>query len=120
MSKPERLPPTHHILVDAPLIVGSPSFGIPTLRVINAKELPAALAQREKTIVIEGDKLTRPFSWLAYWQEARWWFIAWLVYRVLTTIIANQYHLDAEWHLSWKIERTFDGKITLTPTAKYK
>ena len=105
-------------LVAAPLVVGSPTFGTPVLRVANPSDLPNALAQHDKPVVIEVHSLQRKFQLLAYWQEARWWFIAWLMYKVLTTVIANQYHLDAEWHLKWKIEQSFDGKIILTPTQK--
>jgi hypothetical protein len=85
--------------------------------VLQPEQLAGALGQREKAVVIEHVNLAREFSRIAYWQEARWWFIAALVYRLLTFAIAHQYQIGAEWHLNWKVQ-TLDGKITLTPVQK--
>jgi hypothetical protein len=107
---------THHVLV-AETVHAKDTIYAAVIRVTRASDLPAALAQHEEVVVIDDDKIARQFSRIEYWQEARWWFIAALVYRILTTAITNQYQIDAEWHLNWKVI-TLGGHVTLTPTPR--
>ena len=116
MQNPQ-FPATHHVALAATTHLTTTM--IAALVTVNEPEqLSAALSQQEKPVVIENADLSRKFSRLAYWQEARWWLIAWLVYKLLASAIANQYHLEGEWHLKWTIGTSLDGKITLTPTKK--
>ena len=57
---------------------------------------------------------------LAYLHEARWWLIPILIAWVLSQAIARDYKVDSLWHLDWKIELTFEGKIILTPTDHHQ
>jgi hypothetical protein len=69
----------------------SSALAVGEVVVRTTNELPSALAQHEKNVVIENEELNRKFSRLAYWQEARWWFVAFLVYKLLASSIANDY-----------------------------
>ena len=92
--------------------------GIPvSLRVTRRTELRDALQQRERPVVIDNDELAKPFARLAYWKEARWWFIAALIYKLIASSIAQQYAIEADWHMKWSTKE-IGGKITLTPTEK--
>jgi hypothetical protein len=92
-------------------VQGSPAV----LLVTNPSQLPVALSQHEKPVVVEN---TPANAWLTYWfkhllrlentdQLLR---IAWLIIRLIT----QAYNLEYDWHVKWNwIE--VDGKITLTP-----
>lgn len=88
------------------------------ITVAHPNELQPALSQSSKAVLIDDAELARKFIRLRYWQDAKWWFIAFLVHQLLTSIIAHQYHLEAEWHLKWKIAPPIDGKIILSPIKK--
>ena len=101
----------------------SPDFGRPTLTVTRPEELPAALKQYEKPVVIEDTpanaRLKRDFELLLRWQKwrdtNRLLLIAAIVFIVFTQmVITSRYKLETDWHAKWK---TFEvgGKITLTP-----
>jgi hypothetical protein len=87
------------------------------LRVTRREEFGPALAQHEKSILIEDQELKKQLARLAYLQEIKWWLIPILLAWILSQAIAHNYKIDASWHVNWKIERSFDGKITLTPTV---
>ena len=92
-------------------VQGSPAV----LLVTNPSQLPVALSQYEKPVVIEN---TPANAWLTYWfkqllrlentdQLLR---IAWFIVRLIT----QAYNLEYDWHVKWNwIE--VGGKITLTP-----
>ena len=92
-------------------VQGSPAV----LLVTNPSQLPVALSQDEKPVVIEN---TPANAWLTYWfkqllrlentdQLLR---IAWFIVRLIT----QAYNLEYNWHVKWNwIE--VGGKITLTP-----
>jgi hypothetical protein len=105
---------THHVLVAAPISVAV-SVGTAVLRITRRDELPAALAQRTKPVVIENDEIERRLSTLERWRTTR--FFGWLIAALIALAIAQQYKLDFGWSLNWKIDR-LDGKITLTPPQR--
>jgi hypothetical protein len=92
-------------------VQGSPAV----LLVTNPSQLPVALSQYEKPVVIEN---TPANAWLTYWfrqllrlentdQLLR---IAWFIVRLIT----QAYNLEYNWHVKWNwIE--VGGKITLSP-----
>ncbi|HEX9324411.1 MAG TPA: hypothetical protein VF913_20170 [Xanthobacteraceae bacterium] len=85
-----------------------------TVTVTRHDQLAVALKQRAKPVIIENDALSRQLIRLEYWRDAKWWLIAWLVYRLLASAMAHQYHLEADWHVHWKtIEAS--GRLLLTP-----
>jgi hypothetical protein len=88
-----------------------------SVTVTRPDQLAAALKQRSKPVVIEDAVLVRKFLRLEYWREARLWFIAWLIYRLLASALVHQYHLEADWHLHWKLMQT-DGRLVLTPPER--
>jgi hypothetical protein len=88
-----------------------------SVTVTRPEQLPAALEQRAKPVIIENDALCRQLTRLAYWRNAKWWLIAWLVYRLLASTIAHQYHLEADWHVHWKTIE-IDGHLLLTPSDR--
>jgi hypothetical protein len=62
----------------------------------------------------------RPFSMLFQVpceQRARFYFVAWLIYKLLVHSVTNDYQLEADWNLKWKIA-PFEGKVILTPANK--
>jgi hypothetical protein len=78
-----------------------------------------ALAQREKIVVIENDEMQRVLARYAFWKSITpWLIIPLLLSWVLSQTIANRYKLHTSWHLDWGVGRTFDGKLTLTPTDR--
>src|SRR4051794_23256166 len=77
-------------------------------------ELQNALKQAKKDIIIENETIAQRFSRLAYWQEARWWFIAYLTYKLLASAIARDYQLDADWTAKWTTIQ-MGGSVKLTP-----
>jgi hypothetical protein len=94
----------HVTLHAVPIIVSRPEL------------LAPALAQREKSVVIENDEMERRFATLVRWQQiAPWLLIPILIAWLLNQAIVRDYKLDASWRLNWKVE-TLSGKITLTPT----
>lgn len=87
------------------------------IAVTRPEQLAPALAQREKIVVIENNEMQRRFAKLLQWQQAtRWWLIPILVAWLLHQAIVRDYKIDASWRYIWKVEQTFEGKITLTPT----
>ncbi len=89
------------------------------IRVTRPGELAPALAQREKTVVIENDEMQRVFARYAFWRSTiPWLMVPLLISWLLSQIIANTYELDASWHLHWEVGPTSDGKLSLTPTDR--
>jgi hypothetical protein len=82
------------------------------VRVTRPDELPAALAQRTKPVVINNAAIERSFSVFERWRAVR--FLGALLAAVIALAIAQRYKIDFSWSLNWKVER-LDGKITLTP-----
>src|SRR5215831_2556392 len=90
---------------------GSPAVSLVT----NPSQLPVALSQYEKPVVIDN---TPANAWLTYWfkqllrleDNYQLLTIAWLIVRLIT----QAYNLEYDWHVKWNwIE--VGGKITLTP-----
>ena len=111
----------------APIGVGAPGMVDRRGRLCFAPNLPQAhgvdwtalIGDRlpGRAVVIENDAMQRKFANLAYWQQASvWWLIPLLIAFLINQAIVHQYKIDASWQLNWKIERTFEGKISLTPT----
>jgi hypothetical protein len=98
------------------VVSGHPTFDAPVLRVTGPGQLPAALGQKEKSVVIEDPRLQRRFSQVAFWQgrEGTLRFVASLVAALLALALALQYGLNIHWAQDWKIGKT-DLNVTLTP-----
>jgi hypothetical protein len=86
------------------------------LTVTEPAQLPAALDQRAKTVVIEHAGLERRFAWIEFWQgrEGTKRYVASLIAALFALALALQYKLDIGWQADWKLKRV-DGKIILTP-----
>ena len=108
------MPTMYHVIADSGMGLET-TLQVAVMTVVRTEQLAPALAQHQKSVVIENEELKEKFSRLVYWQEARWWILATLVYWLLSQAIANQYKIEGEWHIKWKIEQSIDGKITLTP-----
>jgi hypothetical protein len=94
-------------------VQGSPAV----LLVTNPSQLPVALSQHEKPVVVEN---TLANAWLTYWFKQllrlenidKLLPVAWLIVRLITQL----YNLDPHWYIKFGwIE--VGGKITLTPTT---
>ena len=98
------------------LLAALPTFDTPVLRVTGPDQLPAALGQKEKSVVIEDPRIQRRFSQVAFWQgrEGTLRFVASLVAALLALALALQYGLNIHWAQDWKIGKT-DLNVTLTP-----
>jgi hypothetical protein len=117
VSEQPAKPITHHVLAATSIKVAPVTLQAAVLRVNRPEELAPALAQREKTVVIENDAMQRRFAAFAQWQQAaRWWLIPILIAWLLNQAIVRDYKIDASWRYIWKVEQTFEGKVTLTPT----
>jgi len=103
----------------------SPDFGRPPLTVTRPEELPAALKQHEKPVVIENTpanaRLIRDFELLLRWQ--RWkdtyrllLIVILLVIVLVQMVIASRYGLELGWYFKW-IVFEMGGNIKLTPRA---
>ena len=106
-----RPPRTLHTETGSFTVQGSPAV----LLVTNPSQLPVALSQYEKPVVIENAPAN---AWLTYWFKQllrledtdRLLRIAWFIIRLIT----QSYNLEYDWHVKWNwIE--VGGKITLTP-----
>ena len=93
----------------------SPSRSPAVLLVTNPSQLPVALSQYEKPVVINN---TPANAWLTYWFKQllrlenidKLLFVAWLIVRLIT----QSYNLEPHWYIKFGwIE--VGGKITLTP-----
>ena len=102
---------TLHTETGSLTVQGSPAV----LLVTNPSQLPVALSQDEKPVVIEN---TPANAWLTYWFKQllrledtdRLLRIAWFIIRLIT----QSYNLEYDWHIKWNwIE--VGGKINLTP-----
>src|SRR5262249_31008541 len=107
-------------------IVGETVTLLLLLTVTRPEDLPAALSQHEKPVVIESTpanaRLTQDFERLLRWQ--RWkdtyqlLLIGMLLVLVLMQMVmSNRYGLEADWYMKWK-PTEIGGKITLTPFEK--
>ena len=90
---------------------GSASAVGEAIVVTTPAELRDALSQREKPITIGSAELQRWFAPLA--RLAAFGTITSLLYLLLALAIEKGYQI--EFQAKWTVERTFDGKITLTP-----
>ena len=109
-----------------PYLDGSYSSPTVLLTVTRPEQLPAALRQHEKPVVIENTTanaiLTRDFDRLLRWQRRRDTYrllvvVALLITWFLHTVITSRYKLNADWHVKWKVIE-MSGRITLTPPEK--
>jgi hypothetical protein len=94
------------------VFAGSGSLTALLLTVTRPEELPDALKQYDKQVVIENTKAN---AWLIYWLNwlLRWkdiFIIGWLLLQAFTL----GYNLQYDWHIKWK-GLEVGGKITLTP-----
>jgi hypothetical protein len=105
---------------------GDGSLTADAMVVVRPEELPAALRQHEKPVVIEDTpanaRLKGDFERLLRWQRWRDTYrlllIAILAFIALAQmVITNRYKLEADWHVKWKIIE-MGGKITLAPAEK--
>jgi len=101
-------------------VQGSPAV----LLVTSPQQLPAALQQHEKPVVIEktpaNARLTQDFERLLRWQKwkdtYRLLLIGTLAVIVLTQMVmSNRYGLEANWYTKWAVFEV-GGKIKLTPS----
>ena len=97
--------------------------GSAVLIVTHPEELPAALKQHEKPVVIENTpanaRLRRDFDLLLRWQKwrdtNRLLLIAALTFiAIMRMVMANTYGLETGWHAKWRVGEV-GGKLTLTP-----
>jgi hypothetical protein len=104
-------------------VTETPDSFIALFTVTRPEDLPAALKQHDKQVVIEktpaNAKLTQDFERLLRWEQRReTLLIIALVFVVLAQMaITNRYKLEADWHVKWKVIE-MGGKITLTPSEK--
>ena len=101
----------------AATFAGTSGFQADAIRVTRPDQLPAALAQRTKTVVIDNAEIEHSLSSIERWRTVRFLGIGVLVAAVISLAIAQRYKIDFSWTLNWKIER-LDGKLTLTPHSK--
>jgi hypothetical protein len=105
------------------VFAGSGSLTALLLTVTRPEQLPDALKQHEKQVVIENTpanaRLTQDFERLLRWEQRReTLLIIALVFVLLAQMaITNRYKLEADWHVKWKVIE-MGGKITLTPSQK--
>ena len=101
----------------------SPQGSPAVLLVIRPVDLPAALQQHEKPVVIEktpaNARLMQDFERLLRWQKwndtHRLLLIGTLAVIVLTQMVmSNRYGLEASWYAKWAVFEV-GGKIKLTP-----
>jgi hypothetical protein len=111
-------------VITAHLFEEPDTFFAAIVTVTRPEQLPDALKQHEKPVVIENTqanaRLTQDFERLLRWQRwrdtNRLLLIAALALIVLTQMVmSNRYGLEAGWHLNWKAGE-IGGKITLTPS----
>jgi hypothetical protein len=118
----QNLPPRTNIHATMHLTESPDSFSA-VFMVTRPDELPAALRQHGKEVVIENTpanaRLRRDFELLLKWQ--RWkdtyrllLIVILAVIAFMQMVIANRYKLDADWHAKWNVYE-MGGKITLTP-----
>jgi hypothetical protein len=94
------------------------------LTVTHPEELPDALRQHEKPVVIENTpdnaRLNRDFHLLLKWQ--RWkdtyrllliFTLAFIAFQQM--VMANRYNMEASWYFKWKVGEV-GGQITLRPS----
>jgi hypothetical protein len=101
-------------------IQGSPAV----LLVTRPAQLPDALRQHEKQVVIENTpdnvRLRRNFDLLLKWQKWKdinqlLWLAGLVLIVIMQMVMSNRYKLDADWHVKWNVGEV-RGKITLTPS----
>lgn len=106
----------HKVSVD--LFVDSDVFfSAEVIRVTRPDQLPSALAQKKKPVVIDDPKMAERFRSVQGWQEARYWFFGAIVLVLLGFAISRDYKIEVSWHRDWKVNTT-DGKVTLTPIER--
>jgi hypothetical protein len=88
----------------------------PTLRVTRREELPAALAQREKPVVIADSDIETLFEIIERGRSIRLLGVGIIIASVVCYGITLKYKIEWNWQYHWDIQR-LDGKITLTPTS---
>src|SRR5438445_8392315 len=85
-------------------------FSAEVIRVTKPDQLPSALAQKNKLVVIENNEMARRFLRLQRWQEARKWIFSAIVVAVFYYAISRDYKIEVSWHRDWKVN-TLDGKV---------
>src|SRR5262245_13145591 len=94
---------------------GSLSADATVIHVTRPNELPAALGQRAKPVIIENDRLERVFSVLLFW--LKYGPLALIIASLIAFAIQRGFKIETSLIHDWKIERT-EGKITLTPSPR--
>lgn len=113
------MPTTHQVLATMGMPLET-TLQVSTVIVRRPQELASALAQREKSVVIENDDMKLKFARLVFWQGFKWLVLPGLIAWILSLAIAKDYKIDASWHIKWMVGQTFDGKITLTPINNHQ
>jgi hypothetical protein len=65
--------------------------------------------------VIIRDRLARPFEWLLWARELRWWFLGALVAWIVMHLVSQGYGVNLK--VGWDIGRGASGEIVLIPTT---
>jgi hypothetical protein len=81
-------------------------------RVTTREELEKALRERTQVIIAD-KKLARPFEWLLWARELRWWLAAFGI----AYAISQQYKIEFR-HTEWRADRINQDEIIITPTTK--
>jgi hypothetical protein len=102
----------HQVTVNIGVVSGVKATGEIIVR--TAAELPPALRQHEKPVVIEDAELARRFQRLLEWREARSWLIAVVGGGLIAYAISMNYKVEIGFEKDFKLQK-LNGKITLTP-----
>lgn|ERR1043166_4411247 len=108
------LPLLHHYIQPQAAqltLMGSPAV---LLHVTRPEELAPALAQRERSIVIEPPQMARWFESLEFWRTVKFGIFAAAVAWGIQYAIANKYKIDVSLTHYWKAHKT-EGKVILSP-----
>src|SRR5690349_15463164 len=102
---------THNVLFGESLIAGISSVEAAVLRVNRPDELPPALAQRTKAVVIDDKTFAANFAAEERWRQVS--FIVFLLLSMYALALAYRYKMETDCHLKWRGVGA-GGKITLT------
>src|SRR5258708_4623996 len=72
------------------------------IRVALPSQLPSALAQKNKPVVIDDPKMAERFKSLQAWREARYWFFGAMITGLVGYALSRDYKIEASWHRDWK------------------
>jgi hypothetical protein len=97
-------------------VLAGTSTLVAVARVTTREELEKALRERTQVIIAD-KKLARPFEWLLWAQELRWWYLGTLAAIVIAYAISQQNKMEFR-HTEWRAGRTNQDEIIITPTTK--